>query len=156
MMSVSPDARVALWTAALRRAGVKLTHQRVEILRELAQPDRHPDADTLFQAVRVRVPTVSRDTVYRTLWRLRDLGVLTTLGPRQDAIRFDTNLAPHHHFVCVSCGLVRDLPVDAFAPVHVPGSVASLGRSIEARVEVRGVCAACEALPSPPPTPEGA
>ena len=100
--------RLALWTAAVKASGVKLTHQRLEIFRELAANLDHPEVETVFRAVRVRVPTVSLDTVYRTLWLLHELGLITTLGPRRDGIRFDVNLERHHHFVCVRCGKVRD------------------------------------------------
>src|SRR5215470_15155089 len=86
-----------------RKAGVKLTHQRLEIFVELARTVEHPDAETIFRAVQQRVPTVSLDTVYRTLWMLRDLGLVATLVPRQDGIRFDPNLERHHHYVCVPC-----------------------------------------------------
>ena len=80
-----------------KKSGVKLTHQRLEIFRELAAAQDHPDAETLFRAVQRRMPTVSLDTVYRTLWMLHRLGLVTTLGPQRDGIRFDANLAPHHH-----------------------------------------------------------
>lgn len=144
-MSSNPgEQRLERWKDATRRAGVKLTHQRLEIFCELAARDEHPDAESVFRAVQERVPTVSLDTVYRTLWLLHDLGLITTLGPRRDAIRFDMNLAPHHHFVCVRCGLVRDLPLETFEPVRVPPGLAELGGVMEARVEVRGVCARCQ------------
>jgi hypothetical protein len=39
---------------------------------------------------------------------LHDLGLVTTLGPQRDGVRFDPNLDQHHHYVCVRCGLVRD------------------------------------------------
>ena len=137
------DQRLARWSAAAREAGVKLTHQRMEIFRELAGRDEHPEAESVFTAVQARVPSVSRDTVYRTLWLLHDLGLITTMGPRQSAIRFDMNLEPHHHFMCVRCGLVRDLPASTFDAVRAPDALADLGGVVEARVEVRGVCASC-------------
>jgi len=40
----------------------------MEIFREVAQAGDHPDAEKVFQGVRERMPTVSLDTVYRTLW----------------------------------------------------------------------------------------
>lgn len=141
---LSGEQRLAHWKDASRRAGVKLTHQRLEIFRELAGRDEHPDAESIFRAVKERLPTVSLDTVYRTLWLLYELGLITTLGPRQDAIRFDVNLGPHHHFVCLRCGLVQDLPADAFEAVRVPPELARLGGVQEARVELRGLCARCE------------
>jgi Fur family transcriptional regulator, peroxide stress response regulator len=63
-----------------RNSGVRLTDQRLEIFREVAASLDHPDAEAVFRAVQPRVPTVSLDTVYRTLWLLTDLGIVTTLG----------------------------------------------------------------------------
>lgn len=136
--------RLALWTAAVKASGVKLTHQRLEIFRELAANLDHPDVETVFRAVRVRVPTVSLDTVYRTLWLLHELGLIITLGPRRDGIRFDVNLERHHHFVCVRCGKVRDFVSEALCDLPLPEGLSGLGDVLDARVEVRGVCASCK------------
>lgn len=130
--------------AVARKAGVKLTHQRLEIFRELAATDEHPDADTLFRAVQQRMPTVSVDTVYRTLWMLHDLGLVTTLGPERSAVRFDANLDPHHHYVCLRCGLVRDFESADLNAMRVPDAVKELGSIADAHVEVRGLCARCQ------------
>ncbi|MCB9893508.1 MAG: transcriptional repressor [Planctomycetes bacterium] len=130
--------------AAVREAGIKLTHQRLEIFRELAATEEHPDAEAIFEAVRERVPTVSLDTVYRTLWLLHDLGLVRTMGQQSRGIRFDANLDPHHHYVCVRCGLIRDFTSDELNRLHVPGSVKRLGSILDAHVEVRGLCDKCQ------------
>ena len=93
---------------ALRAAGVKLTHQRLEIFREVLASREHPDAEAVYRGVKRRLPTVSLDTVYRTLALLGELGFVTTLGPRRESVRYDANLGHHHHFVCERCGLARD------------------------------------------------
>jgi Fur family peroxide stress response transcriptional regulator len=130
--------------AVAKEAGVKLTHQRLEIFRELAATEGHPDAESLFRAVQERVPTVSLDTVYRTVRMLHDLGLVATLGPKRDGIRFDANLDQHHHYVCVRCGLVRDFESEELNSLRLPDSVKDLGGILDARVEVRGVCARCQ------------
>lgn len=151
------EQRLERLEAVARKAGVKLTHQRLEIFKELASTEAHPDADTIYRAVRRRMPTVSLDTVYRTLWMLQDLGLVMTLGPQRDRVRFDANLEHHHHFVCVRCGLVRDFESESLARLPLPASVAALGRVHDAHVEVRGTCGACQrAQPAPgaaPPLP---
>ncbi len=129
-----------------REAGLKLTHQRLEIFRELAATEEHPSAETIFRAVQKRMPTVSLDTVYRTLWVLHDLGLVTTLGPRGDGVRFDANLDRHHHYCCVRCGLVRDFESGELDGLSVPDSVKRLGSVVDAHVEVRGLCATCERI----------
>lgn len=134
----------------LRRAGVKLTHQRLEIFHEVAASEEHPDAETIFKAVRRRMPTVSLDTVYRTLWLLIDLGLLATLGPPLGRARFDANLDPHHHFVCTKCGLTRDFTSQDLDRLKIPDSVQRMGRVEVARVEVRGLCTQCSKHKNPP------
>lgn len=142
------ESRLEHLRAVAQRAGVKLTHQRLEIFRELVATEEHPDADAIFQAVKQRMPTVSLDTVYRTLWKLHDLGLVTTLGPRRDGVRFDANLERHHHYVCVRCGLVRDFESTALNSLCVPDAVKAFGSIADARVEVRGLCAKCLAEPA--------
>lgn len=129
---------------AVKAAGVKLTHQRLEIFRELATREEHPDAEMIFRAVQARVPTVSLDTVYRTLWMLRDLGLLKTLGPNREVVRFDVNLERHHHYVCVRCGLVRDFDSDELNSLRIPTAVKGFGTVVDTQVEVRGLCTDCQ------------
>jgi Fur family peroxide stress response transcriptional regulator len=125
------------------RAGVKLTHQRLEIFRAVASSVEHPSAEAVFHAVRAHMPTVSLDTVYRTLWLLTDLGVLKTLGQRQDSVRFDANLAQHHHYRCVRCGLIRDFECLDLNRLPIPDSVKDFGVVESAHVEVQGICSTC-------------
>lgn len=129
--------------AVVKDAGVKLTHQRLEIFREIAASQEHPSADSIFRAVQERVPTVSVDTVYRTLWMLRDLGLVLTLGQEREAVRFDANLDPHHHYVCTRCCLVRDFESAELNELRLPDALHQLGSVVGAHVEVRGLCTGC-------------
>jgi len=135
----------------VQQAGIKLTHQRLEIFQELAATVEHPDAESIFEAVRQRVPTVSLDTVYRTLWMLHDLGLVKTLGQQKKGIRFDANLDQHHHYVCVRCGLIRDFHSDELNRLRVPVGVKRLGSVLDAHIEVRGLCAKCQQADSKVP-----
>ena len=135
--------RLEQFKAACKKAGVKLTHQRLEVFREIAANTEHPDAETVFRGVRERVPTVSLDTVYRTLWLLDGLGLITTLGPRRESVRFDPNLEHHHHYVCVQCGLAKDFESADLNVLAIPAPVKKFGSVMATHVEVRGVCAAC-------------
>ena len=137
------ERRVVRFKEAVRAAGVKLTHQRLEIFREVAASVSHPDADSIFREVQRRIPTVSLDTVYRTLWWLNDLGLITTLGPRRESVRFDGNLEHHHHYVCVQCGLARDFESVEFSALPVPEAVKRFGGVAGTHVEVRGTCESC-------------
>jgi Fur family peroxide stress response transcriptional regulator len=140
---VGVGRRLEQFKAACRKAGVKLTHQRLEIFREIAASTEHPDAEAVFRGVRARIPTVSLDTVYRTLWLLDGLGLITTLGPRRESVRFDPNLGHHHHYVCVQCGMAKDFESADLNALTIPASVKKFGSVKETHVEVRGLCAGC-------------
>jgi Fur family peroxide stress response transcriptional regulator len=129
--------------AGLKRSGVKLTHQRLQIFREVAKSLDHPDVETIFSGVRRRVPTVSLDTVYRTLWLLMDLGLLTTLGSQRERVRFDANMSSHHHFICGKCGMTRDFFSHKFDRLKIPNAVKALGSVESTKIEVRGICFRC-------------
>jgi Fur family peroxide stress response transcriptional regulator len=137
------EQQLAHFEEVCRNLGAKLTHQRMEIFREVVQASDHPDVEKVFQGVRKRMPTVSMDTVYRTLWWFKDLGLITILGPPRERVRFDANLNHHHHFVCTQCGLAQDFYSDEFDNLKLPNSVLSFGHAQKIQVEVRGLCIKC-------------
>lgn len=137
------ESRMRRFKEAFKGSGVKMTHQRIEIFREVAQTEEHPDAVTVYRHVRKRLPTISLDTVYRTLWMLMDMGLITTLGVQRQRIRFDGNPAIHHHFICTKCGMASDLQSDDLNNLQAPEEVRSLGRVETTHVEFRGLCSAC-------------
>jgi Fur family peroxide stress response transcriptional regulator len=143
------ERRMRHFEEVCRAAGVKRTHQRIEIFREVARSGDHPDAEAVLRGVRQRVPTVSLDTVYRTLWLLDDLGLIHTLGPARERTRFDANLRRHHHFVCERCGLTRDFESEALAELPLPESLRAIGEVKATHVEVRGVCHECARMSEP-------
>lgn len=139
--------RLAHFERACQQAGVKVTHQRLEVLREVSRSGEHPSAEAILEGVKARLPTVSLDTVYRTLWLLTELGLITTLGPRQHAVRFDANLDPHHHFLCVHCGAAIDVESLDLSQLDIADRLKGLGSVISAQLEIRGICANCAEKP---------
>jgi Fur family peroxide stress response transcriptional regulator len=137
------EKRVHRLEEGLKRSGVRITHQRLEILRELAESGEHPDAETIYRGVRKRIPPLSLDTVYRTLWLLLDQGLISTLGASRERARFDANIKPHHHFVCSKCGMTRDFYSEEFDQLEVPDSVKEFGSAEKTQVEIRGICVNC-------------
>ncbi|MHB1450887.1 MAG: Fur family transcriptional regulator [Coriobacteriia bacterium] len=127
---------------ALKADGLRMTHQRLEVIRELASATHHPDADELFCAVRERVPTISRDTVYRTLSTLSSRGLIERIAA-PGATRFDPDVSMHHHFACVRCGRILDLGTDDLGGLEIPADLSGVGEVTSVRLEIKGVCAEC-------------
>ena len=147
----APVDHVAEMLACVRAAGLKLTPQRMAIVRELAADPTHPTAQELFERLRPALPTMSFATVYNTLDALAAAGLCASLSLSPGAARFDPNMEPHHHAVCDRCGLVRDVHCEQGdpdpgqakdgPPRHPPGFQI---RAVE--LTYRGLCAACAGL----------
>jgi Fur family peroxide stress response transcriptional regulator len=143
--AVEVDRRVARFLGACKRAGLRVTHQRLWIFREVARTDEHPDAETIRRRLRRRLPNLSLDTVYRTLRLLEGLGVASPVFSDPDRVRYDANPAPHHHFVCTKCRQVRDFYAATVGQDLIPAEVRAWGQVTSAHLEVRGICARCRA-----------
>jgi Fur family peroxide stress response transcriptional regulator len=129
--------------AKLKRAGLKLTPQRMAIVRELAGDCTHPTAQELFERLRPAFPTMSFATVYNTLDALAKLGLVGSLR-LGSAVRFDPNTALHHHVVCDACGAVVDLPAAPPSPSLKKSIEEASGFEIRAEERTyRGLCSRC-------------
>ena len=139
------DDRVAGFMAACRDRGFKATHQRLEILRVLTANPVHPDAETIYRIVRKRLPSISLDTVYRTLRMLAENGLIARVGVFQERARFDDNTQPHPHLVCTRCGHIADWPGESISlpPPSEPREGSAPGVVDSVYVEYRGVCRNC-------------
>lgn len=137
--------RKAAFERALRADGMRMTHQRLEVIAELAASEAHPSVEDVFRAVRVRVPTIALDTVYRTLATLAEKGLIERV-PLPGPARFDPDAGTHHHFVCTRCGRILDVEPDTLPPVTAPAGVPGVGTVTSARYDLRGLCETCAGL----------
>lgn len=127
---------------ACRAAGLKVTHQREIIFGEIVNTTDHPSAEMLFERVREKIPSVSRDTVYRTLAMLEDAGFVSRLTLR-GATRFDGDVSAHHHFFCTRCGAVYDFDWREFDSLALPETAKACGDVASSRVVLEGICRCC-------------
>ncbi len=132
--------------STLKARGLRMTPQRVAIVRLFAAADSHPTAQELFERLGPDFPTMSFATVYNTLDALATAGLSSTLR-LGNAARFDPNTTPHHHAVCDACGRIVDVPAPSLSPAEA--SIARVRKVAPgfavARVEriYRGQCAPC-------------
>ena len=96
----------------LRRQGLRLTPQRQMVLSIIEASGEHLSAEAISQRVRWRYPSVSLSTVYRTLERLKAVGLVREVHLLADQRFYEsTEAGDHHHLLCRNCGAV--LHVDA-------------------------------------------
>lgn len=137
------DKRIDELKGLFLEKGLKLTHQRLEILKELSKAKDHPSAEMIHLRVKHRLPTLSLDTVYRTLLTFEKLGFLFKVPAKCPEARFDADLSPHHHFVCTDCRRIIDVdsePLETESPDRLHSDV---GRVDRHEVVYHGLCSHC-------------
>lgn len=93
--------------------------------------------------VRQTYPLVSATTIHRVTARMLERGELQP-APSKDAnaMRFDANLTPHDHFMCMSCGMLKDADVQLRVRPILEEAMGA-GCSISGRLVISGLCKRC-------------
>lgn len=126
-----------------RKEGLKVTPQRIAIYQVLMASREHPSADTVYRKMTETHPTISFDTVNRTLLTFADIGVIDTVESYSGSRRFDTEIAPHHHVHCVKCGHIADFTDSELDAFKVPERITREFSVIGHRMVVSGICPDC-------------
>ena len=117
----------------------KCTPQRMAVYECVVENRCHPDVDSIWATVRSKLPTVTRESVYRILNEFAGHDLIWRLDHVNSA-RYDSNTHPHGHFICEYCGKIADFVLEkdiaAFAG-QIPGEI----RHMEVRFT--GLCEKC-------------
>lgn len=125
------------WREWLARHQIRATTQRVAVLKALARLP-HPDAESIYHAIRGQSPGYSLATVYNTLERFRQRGLVQVVdieGRRHYDLRGDR----HDHLFCQQCGALVDSPAAHAGPEPEAGNWQIEGVT----VVWRGTCPDC-------------
>jgi Fur family peroxide stress response transcriptional regulator len=142
-MTVPPEASLERFEAECRRRGLAVTVQRRAVFAELAGRRDHPTADQVYDAVRSRVPGLSRTTVYRVLETLVDNGFARKVLHAGGVVRFDPMTGRHHHLACEGCGRLVDLDDSWVPPLRIPEAAGAGFRVRDYSVSFTGLCPDC-------------
>lgn len=127
---------------ALRGKGYKATPQRIAIGRFALRSRNHPTAQSIYGEVKKIYPTVSLATVYKTIQILKEVGLIQELNLSQGQTRFDPDMHPHIHLICLSCGDIIDWE-DALVSEILAKIAASKFSATSQSFDVYGICQSC-------------
>lgn len=102
----------------------------------------HATNTQVLAHLQLSFPEVSITTVHRITTRMTEREELHVAPPTRDnAVRFDANLAPHDHFQCLKCDGLRDITI----PEHLLQSIQKLTADCQltGRLNIQGTCQAC-------------
>jgi Fur family ferric uptake transcriptional regulator len=127
----------------LREQGMRMTPQRIAIVSEIMSTPGYVIPMQVIGHIQAHVPGVSPSTVYRTLERLEQVGVLVHVHLEGGTGYHRVDDVQHVHLICGRCGAENELPksaLDRLARVveHEHGF-----RPDFTHHAISGLCAAC-------------
>jgi Fe2+ or Zn2+ uptake regulation protein len=128
----------------IRAHGLRPSVPRVAIYQFLVTHPIHPTVDDIYSALRPKMRTLSRTTVYNVLHSFVEQGLADKVHSEDLELRYDANVTPHAHFKCLKCGKVYDFaetPCEALLPyAKVPEGFDPMSVSFI----IRGMCPDCK------------
>jgi Fur family transcriptional regulator, peroxide stress response regulator len=136
--------RLGEFVARCRKRGIAVTPQRLAVIQALLASENHPSTDEICAAVRRKLPHVSLATVHRILNEFCEVGEARKVTLLHDVARYDGNVEPHHHVVCVRCKRVHDIEMPDVEKL-LEGTP-SLGQFtlLRCSLEIEALCKRCQ------------
>jgi Fe2+ or Zn2+ uptake regulation protein len=123
---------------------IKFTNQRALILEIIHHGEGHLDADEVYRRARDKQPRLSLSTVYRTLRRFKELGLIEEVHFDEAHHHYEVKpLAEHHHLLCLGCGRVIEFhyPLSRYVKRNV--LEAKDFDIVETEIRMTGYCPGC-------------
>ena len=107
-MPHSVEREVSRFQEFLQKQGLKLTSERIALVREIFSTHYHFEADELLFKMKEKDVKISRATVYRTLELLVKSGMVRRVHLGEDHYHYEhvTGNSHHDHLICTTCGNV--------------------------------------------------
>jgi Fur family peroxide stress response transcriptional regulator len=135
--------RVEAFAERCRAEGLAVTPQRRAIIEALLSSASHPRAEEVYEIVRELHPNISLATVHRTLETLCRIGEAQKVTPLHTSARYDGNVEPHQHLVCVECHRILDVEVPGLQEQLSDINKAKDFKLLGVSVEFHGICKDC-------------
>jgi Fur family peroxide stress response transcriptional regulator len=128
--------------ATLRAHGLQVTYQRLAVYQALYYTKEHPSAEVVYQHVKKRFPMISLGTVYKTLERFHEVGLIQKVSPLTEVARYDAKTSPHVHTVCLKCQTLQDVE-EPMAEMKLSHHQKNDFKVLSQQVLLQGYCAHC-------------
>ena len=131
------------YIAILRAHGLQVTYQRLAVYQALYCTKQHPSAESIYQQVKKRFPMISLGTVYKTLEKFYEVGLIQKVSPITEVARYDAVTDAHHHMVCLECQSIQDADSIIVEP-QISASENNGFQVVRQQVVLQGYCPRCK------------
>jgi Fur family peroxide stress response transcriptional regulator len=136
--------RLGEFVARCRERRVAVTPQRLAVIGALLASENHPSTEEICAAVRRRNPHVSLATVHRILEQFCEVGEARKVTLLHDVARYDGNLEPHHHVLCVLCRRVNDIEIPELDKLLEGRTTLGQFALLRCSLEIEALCGRCQ------------
>jgi len=125
----------------LREKGLKVTQQRLEILKFLDENRTHPTLDEVYIYMLKKFPSISKMTVYNVIDSMTMNKIINSVRfVNSTELRVDYDMDTHFHFLCSKCGKIIDVDAD----IDINSLIKKDGHKAEDyKVNIYGICKKC-------------
>jgi len=128
------------YVTILKQNQLKITPQRLAIMKYLDENRTHPTADRIYIDLKEKNPALSKTTVYNSVETLKEHSIIQSLTISGSESRYDFENKMHHHFLCKICGIIIDIDIEC----------PNIGKMLESGHKVeevhgyfKGICKKC-------------
>ncbi len=152
----SVDREIERFQGFLRDQGLKLTSERIGLLREIFATHYHFEADELLSRMKEKDVKISRATVYRTLELLVKSGMVRRVHLGEDHYHYErvSGDSHHDHLICTTCGGVIEFHDDALEKRQLEICEKKKFTPTFHNLQILGVCEKCRRRGEQPDAPD--
>ena len=140
----------------LQTQKLKLTSERVALVREIFSTHYHFEADELLFKMKEKRVKISRATVYRTLELLVKSGMVRRVHLGEDHYHYEhvRGDSHHDHLICTTCGAVIEFHDEALEARQIEICERRKFTPTFHNLQILGVCGSCRKKGEQPDAPD--
>lgn len=134
------------FAATAHSMGLRMTAQRAAIIRVIDESEVHLDAEMIWNRARAYDPNINLATVYRTLFVLKDMGLVDQryfARMHKREIYESARKPEHYHFTCKACGEVLEFQTEQIVKLRVDLETEFGWKMSHSCLCFEGLCAKC-------------
>ena len=130
---------------ALKKAGLRITRQRKEILKFIIENRSHLDAEVILNELTKLHITISRATIYRTLDVLVQQDIIDKydFGDGKNRYEISAGQEHHDHLVCIKCNRIIEFK-NSLSESTIPNICNKhTFKYLNHSIQIYGICSKC-------------
>ncbi|HEX8620006.1 MAG TPA: Fur family transcriptional regulator [Thermoanaerobaculia bacterium] len=150
------EREVTRFQEFLQEQGLKLTSERIALVREIFSIHYHFEADELLFKMKEKAVKISRATVYRTLELLVKSGMVRRVHLGEDHYHYEhvTGNSHHDHLICTTCGGVIEFHDEILEARQIEICEKKKFTPTFHNLQILGVCDPCRKKGEMPDAPD--